>query len=236
MLYIAICDDQEEQRGLQKEYLKIILGEQNRHYTLYEYDSGEALLDGYKEQIDIIFLDIQMKALNGMQVARQIRTFNETVKIIFTTVIWDYIREGYEVKAFRYLIKPLKFEEYKKEVGACLEELKGMKNYFVLNLGTRFHRIQLEDILYIETADRRLNVHTKKEVFSHYAKMNEVEKNLEGYSFYRCHTGYLVNIRHITRLEPGEAILNESMQIPISKHRMRDLKKRLLDTLSKVIE
>lgn len=236
MLYIAICDDCDEQRELQKQYLKNIFENKNMDYYLFEWTSGEELLEKYKKPLDILFLDIQMGELDGMQTARKIREFDQDVKIIFTTVIWDYVREGYKVNAFRYLIKPLKYEEYQKEVQVCIQEINRVRRFITLDSGIKLQRICLDDIIYIETAERRVQVHTREEVFVHYEKMSEVEEKLKEYNFYRCHTGYLINLKSIMKLDYDYVTLEGNIRLPVSKYRIKDLKIELLDLLSRVIE
>lgn len=124
MLNIVICEDEIEQQEILKDYLEQILNEINSKYEILIFNSGEELFKNYLDNIDIFLLDIQMDGLNGMEVARKIRQIDKKeVEIIFTTSLIEYIQEGYEVRAYRYLLKPIKLEDLKKHIILCIEEL-----------------------------------------------------------------------------------------------------------------
>lgn len=108
---IAICDDEIIHLNMLKKYIKDILDTRRIDYTLVEYTSGEELLEKYPRNIDIIFLDIQMEELSGMETAIKIREFDSKVDIIFTTSFTDYVYQVYEVNAYRYILKPLDYEK-----------------------------------------------------------------------------------------------------------------------------
>jgi DNA-binding LytR/AlgR family response regulator len=236
LLQIVICDDQVEQRELQIGYLNSILKKNGVAYKIYTFESGEELLEHYIEGVDILFLDIQMGEMNGMETARAIRGFDEQVTIIFTTVVWDYVRVGYEVRAFRYLIKPLSFSEYEKEVNAFLEKKETERRYIGIKTGRKYSNIVITHIMYIEIENRKVYIHTKDEVIPYNKSIASLEVLLGEENFYRCHVGYIVGINWIKRLEAESAILSNGTAIPISRHRMKPLKKKLLSRLSRVIE
>ena len=93
------------------------------NYEVLEFVSGEDLLSNYPNNIDLLFLDIQMNGLNGMDVARRIREFDNNVEIIFTTSVLDYVCEGYEVNAYRYMLKPIEYNIFKNNMGKCIENI-----------------------------------------------------------------------------------------------------------------
>lgn len=128
MFYIVICEDDDVQKKLLATYLQQIFNKLGMEYSLIEFSSGEELLNNYPDKIDILFLDIQMDKLTGIDAARKIREFDRNVEIVFTTAILDYIHEGYEVKAYRYLLKPLEYECILKHTKTCIEELVNKKD------------------------------------------------------------------------------------------------------------
>ena len=107
MLQIAICDDEQYYREKIQSLLKQYLNKQNIDYTIQCYHSGEQFLNQYENSVkyDIVFLDISMKELNGIQTAAQIRTFHSTTFLVFVTAFIDYALEGYKVSAVRYIMK-----------------------------------------------------------------------------------------------------------------------------------
>lgn len=117
MLKIALCEDEQLQRESIKNYIDMSL--LNRNYEIFEFKSGEELIANYPQKLDILFLDIQMDKINGMDTARKIRTFDNNVEIIFITGIWDY-----EVRAYRYIIKPIDFNSFETQINLCIKEIE----------------------------------------------------------------------------------------------------------------
>ncbi|CEP95638.1 two-component response regulator VirR-like [[Clostridium] sordellii] len=152
MLNIVICEDEIEQQEILKDYLEQILNEINSKYEILIFNSGEELFKNYPDNIDIFLLDIQMDGLNGMEVARKIRQIDKKeVEIIFTTSLIEYIQEGYEVRAYRYLLKPIKLEDLKKHIILCIEELtKNKESYIAVNEKNNTYKVKVSEITYIE--------------------------------------------------------------------------------------
>ena len=114
MFTILICEDEKAQREQLKSYLRPILEELDVPYELIEYESGEQLINNYVSKAQLIFLDIQMSELTGMETARRIREQDKNVDIIFVSGLTAYLQEGYEVAAKRYLIKPITETEFRR--------------------------------------------------------------------------------------------------------------------------
>ena len=111
-IFIGVCEDNSLHINLVKGYIDDFFNEFH-NYEVLEFVSGEDLLSNYPNNIDLLFLDIQMNGLNGMDVARRIREFDNNVEIIFTTSVLDYVCEGYEVNAYRYMLKPIEYNIFK---------------------------------------------------------------------------------------------------------------------------
>ncbi len=118
MISIAICEDEKIYRDKLKEFLEKFL--EQKKYSVEEFENGESFLEkfekdeSYRENLNIVLLDIQMDGINGMDVARKIRDWNKKLQIIFITAVPDFLANGYEVKAFRYLLKPIGYEDFCK--------------------------------------------------------------------------------------------------------------------------
>ncbi|WP_042274387.1 response regulator, partial [[Clostridium] dakarense] len=132
MIRIAICEDEKETQRSIEDYLDSILKNINIEYEIKKYSLGEELLECNLKDIDILLLDIQMGQINGMDTARKIREVDNTMEIIFITSLIDYVQEGYEVRAYRYLLKPIELEELKKHVLTCIKEIEKNKNNYIL--------------------------------------------------------------------------------------------------------
>ncbi|MGL5328789.1 MAG: LytR/AlgR family response regulator transcription factor [Peptostreptococcaceae bacterium] len=233
-LDIVICEDDILQRELLRGYLDKIFKDLDIKYSLNEFKSGEELLSNYPEKIDILFLDIQMDKLTGMDTARKIRGFDNSVEIVFTTAILDYIHEGYEVRAYRYLLKPLKYECILKHTKSCIKELMQKKDTVLIKDASQTVIIPTNDILYVEVLGKEVTVYTKEESYIFKASMKSIEDKLLSKNFFRCHKSFLINIKNVKSLKENIVII-DSCEIPVSRYKIKDLKIKLAHMLGDVL-
>lgn len=232
MLKIAICEDEKDQMDLIKESLIKILNEVNVSYEIFTFNSGEELFNSYPCNVDIFLLDILMDKLNGMDTARKIREIdNKNVEIIFTTSLIDYIQEGYEVRAYRYLLKPIKYDELKKHILNCINEVISKNKYIFVDGKSDTLKIKVSDINYVEIQKRDMTIHTTKGKYQAKTTMNKLEDNLNNYNFYRCHKSFLVNLEYVESIKQYVAILENKDEVPVSRHRYKDFKIRFLRSM-----
>lgn len=233
MIEIVLCEDQIQHQKTIEKFLKEILGENNIEYNLKMYKSGEELLNNYPKNVDIFILDIQMEKINGMDVARKIREIDKNKpEIIFTTSLVEYIQEGYEVRAYRYLLKPIKYEELKKHILSCIDEVINKKDKFILiENKNETYKINIEEITYVEIQRKDMSIHTESKVYETKMTMDKIEKELKNYKFYRCHKSFLVNIDYVENIKQYVAILDNKEEVPISRHRFKDFKHKFLSSL-----
>ncbi|RDY23368.1 DNA-binding response regulator [Romboutsia maritimum] len=235
MLKIALCEDEDIQRLRMKDYLRKILDEKNIKNQIFEYKSGIELISNYPKNIDILLLDVQMPGLDGMETARKIRGFDNKVEIIFITGVIDYIQDGYEVRAYRYLLKPIKFDELKKHIISCIELIENYKDkYILIKEKGNIYKIFIEDILYLEVNRKDMKIYTKDKVYEFVMSMKLAEEELGKYKFFRCHKSFLVNLKKVEYIEKNVLII-QKYKIPISKYRLREVKLELLNVLGEKI-
>lgn len=237
MIKIAIWEDEKIHQELLTENLKKLFRELSIDYEVYIFDSGEQLLENYPENIDIFLLDIQMDKLSGMDIARKIRTIDKnTVEIVFTTSFIEYIQEGYEVRAYRYLLKPIEFEDIKKHITACIEEIRMKKDkYLVISNKHDNYKIRIDTILYIEVQNKDITIHTIDNNYEVKMSMNKIEKELKEYSFFRCHKSFLININFVENVKQYVAILENGQEVPVSRYKFKEFKTAFLKSLRKVL-
>ena len=197
---IAVCDDDKATR----EHIASLINERIQDARIVTFGSGEEMLKA-QEDFDISFLDVEMEKLSGMDVANHIRQEQEEKGIarsiiIFVTGYEKYMNDAFDVSAFHYLLKPINeekfctvFERALKELSASEERTK--RYILVKNSGTQ-QRVYINDIYYIESANKKVIIHTKAGILESYGKMEELEQ-MTGGGFYRCHRCYLVNMEKI---------------------------------------
>jgi len=223
LIQIAVVDDEK----IIREQIRKLAEKKRMESWVDTYSSGEEFLIA-KKDYDIIFLDIQMDGMNGIEVAKKIREGNAESVLIFITGIKEYVFEAFDVSAFHYLLKPIeekKFCEVLERAVAEAEKLcrRGTEQLFIK---TRNRNIILNQssILYIENRGKKVEIHTIEDVIEMYAAMRELEKQL-GAGFYRCHRGYLVNMAFITEYSSDNITLQNGESIFLAKERYSEFVK-----------
>ena len=195
---IAVCDDDKAAR----EHIVSLVKEQIQDAEIMAFATGEEMLKA-QNNFDISFLDVEMREISGMDVANHIRQKeqgNTKSIIIFVTGYEKYMNSAFDVSAFHYLLKPIDEEKFRNVFGRALSELhaarKRTKRYILVrNSGTQ-QKVYIKNIYYIESANKKVIIHTRTGVLDSYGKMDEWEQ-MTGSGFYRCHRCYLVNMEQI---------------------------------------
>jgi DNA-binding LytR/AlgR family response regulator len=222
MLKIAIVEDNGEE---QKQLCELLRTYEKTHDCPMEirmYSDGSEILENYPAGVSLILMDIDMKQINGIEAARQIRTFDANVILVFITNMVQYALAGYEVEALDFLVKPLDDYKLAWEMDRILKKQEeNCPCYFLAkdNYGT--HHINTDDIYYIETAQRKLIIHTKSRKISCSMAMREAEKQLAPRHFFRIHTAFLVNMKYVRLVRENEIVI-EDTALPISRYRKKD--------------
>ncbi len=138
---IGICDDEIIHREILSNYIDRVFA--TKSYKVVEFDSGEDILENYPKKLDILLLDVQMEGINGIEIAKRIRSFDTNVIIIFITAIIDFMQQGYEVRAFRYLLKPINYNDFSKHLLQCEEDINKVEKYLDNKIFYRCHRSYL---------------------------------------------------------------------------------------------
>lgn len=218
MINIGICDDEASMRKALRLVLETKLQLMGEDYRIFEYDSGEALAaDGGSSWPDILFLDIEMKQLSGMDTARLLRKRDAQTILIFVTAYPDFVFQGYEVHAFHYILKPYDERKIKNVLEQALKELgKSREQFFALEQKSGTLKLPMKKILAFSSDRRKVAVLLDNgERLDFYGKLDEVEKKLPDY-FIRCHNRHLVNLNHVEGLEKDCCICG-TMQFPVSR-------------------
>ncbi|HFG9199440.1 TPA: LytR/AlgR family response regulator transcription factor, partial [Clostridioides difficile] len=215
MYRIVICEDDITQIAFLRECILKSLEGISSQIELFEFNSGEELLETNLEGIDIFFLDIKMLQLTGMDVAKIIRETNDTSEIIFITSIVDYIQEGYKVRAYRYLLKPIDFGDLNESILSCISDIiKKRENFMLIENKGIINKILINSIMYIEVRKKVLTIHTKNDTYYTKNSMDKIELELEKYNFFRCHKSYLINLEYIQFICKKTVVINDE-DVPV---------------------
>lgn len=232
-LSIAVCDDEKAVCDYIGGRVNDLLAKWDIDGSVVFFDDGEplaALFEAGKARFDLILLDITMKGCDGLSAAKRIRAVDKEVMIVFVTASAEYVFSGYEVRAFRYILKPELINGFESVFRECVTELTRADDAkFVFQSGSESTGIPVRDILYFESNKRIITLHTVSgEEFSFYGKLDAVGESLKKNDFVRCHQSYLINATKITSLSPSGAVLSDGTTVPVSKHRARETNEAFL--------
>ena len=229
MIKFAICDDEPVMAQEITNQLSQYMHEKGlTSYCLNSFSNGRSLLENGCD-FDVIFLDIQMEHLNGMETAKMLRQRKNHSLLIFVTVLKEYVFDAFEVEAFDYLIKPLDSGHFKRTMDRVIISLRSKEaKSIVIQRGTSCEVILLEQILYCEVQGRKIYIHKNDgKIVGYYDKLEDMEQRLDS-RFFRCHRSYLVNLEYVRGCNAGQVMLSQGDKIPVSRLRERDLTQALL--------
>ena len=228
MINIAICDDEQVILNSIQKLVTDFFHSQNIESKIFLFSSGEELLGSGKD-IDILFLDIQMKQLNGIETARKIRSKGYKGFLIFITVLKEMVFQSFEVQPFDYLLKPIKYDNFQKTMERLLLSMKSAdKENLLIQRGSESSIVSFGEIIFCEIIDRKVYVHLKlAEVIDYYDRIENLEKKLDN-RFFRCHRSYLINLQYLISYKNGFAHMVENHQIPVSRLRSKEFSNVIL--------
>lgn len=219
MLRIGICDDSAEARMALRAALERALDRRRGTGTFFEFSSGEGLLrwlEKHAGELDLVFLDIEMGALDGMETAHRLRTADEGLQLVFVTGYTDYVFDGYSVGALGYLLKPPRPEQLDEMLNRGLEaRLRDEEKMFLCRSGETIYRIPRRSIRYFVSDRRQVACVATARTYTFYGKLDEVERTV-GEGFVRIHQRYLVRSAAVDRLEGSQVFVGEDA-LPISR-------------------
>jgi len=216
-IQIGICDDSEEDIRILSE----ILYAYDPSFRILAYADGESMLEDCCDSnilFDIIFLDIYMPGLSGIEIACKIRTCMKDTKIIFVSSSNEHYPEAYDVFAFNYILKPLNREKLNRILDQALTDIAGERRQQIsISYKGTTYRIFCRDILYVESRDKIICFYmADKKALQCYGKLDEILKQLPEESFIRCHQSFIVNIFHISEMSDNHFRIDPTV-ISISK-------------------
>lgn len=224
---IFICDDSAEQISLCKKSLQRLCAEHGVHASIQTFPSGEALLfeaeDSYAS-LDLIYLDIRMPGLNGLETAKRLREIGYLGDIVFFTITPDYAIDGYDVSALHYVVKEQTSSEKFEEIflRACERKQRRESEVLVLTCAGESRCVPVEDIRYFEIQQRIVTVYYGTERFEFYSTMMRLEEQLFNKGFVRTHKSFLVGKRFIHSIDSTRVVLDSGEELPVGKRYYAD--------------
>lgn len=202
MIRIAIVEDEAAVREQLKGYVQRYTRQYGTLFDVAEFADGMDLLDDYRPGYDIIFLDVEMKHLDGMETAQRIRTLDEDVILVFITNMAQYAIKGYAVGALDYVLKPVPYFAFSQELQKAVDRIgRRTKRYLAVPVEGGLRRLDAAKIYYVESEGHRVRFYTEKDAFSVPGSLKAVEEKLSDAPFARCNSGYLVNLAQVSAVQ-----------------------------------
>ena len=225
---IAICDDEQNQI----EYLTSVVSawsKENGHVCeICTFPSAEAFLFVYEDNsaYDILLLDVEMKNITGIELAKRIRKDNNRAEIIFITSHFEFVGEGYEVDALHYLIKPISADKLLQVLTKAAEKLSVEPPSVVITCEGQTVKLYESDILYVESFLHYIVIHTQNNEYKIKESISVFEEELSD-DFYRIHRSYIASLKHITCISRTSVNIGK-IELPLSRGKYDDINREFI--------
>ena len=203
MYRIAVVEDEQQYRDEVCQYIEQYATEHQLNFDVTTYTDGQEIVDDVQKYYDIIFFDIEMTQLNGMDAAKVIRERDANVVMVFITNMAQYAIEGYEVGALDFVLKPIDYYGFSFRLARALGRVQKKQGNleFAINTPGGIKKLNSNDIYYIEIENRFLVYHTAEGDFSQRGTLQSAEEMFQNYHFVKCNHWYLVNLKYVTEIE-----------------------------------
>jgi len=203
MYRIAVVEDEQQYRDEVCQYIEQYATEHQLKFDVTTYTDGQEIVDDVQKHYDIIFFDIEMTQLNGMDAAKVIRERDVNVVMVFITNMAQYAIEGYEVGALDFVLKPIDYYGFSFRLARALGRVQKKQGNleFAINTPGGIKKLNSNDIYYIEIENRFLVYHTAEGDFSQRGTLQSAEEMFKNYHFVKCNHWYLVNLKYVTEIE-----------------------------------
>ena len=222
MIRVAICDDEAYMSDRIRTMAVDFFHGKNMEVEIRRFSCGEDLLK-YDKQVDILFLDIQMNGMDGMETARKLRERKFRGFLIFITVLGEMVFQSFEVQAYDYLVKPVEERRFERTMERLVVSMqKAGEASLLVQKGHESRIISLEDLVFCEIIDRKIYLHlASSEVVDYYERLENLEAKLDG-NFFRCHRSYLILLKYLKSYKNGVAYMEGGKEIPVSRLRSKE--------------
>lgn len=221
MLHIAVIEDSAEEMKVLQDCLNRYSEEQGETFKITTFTEATSFLEGYRAQYDMVFMDIELPWMNGLEAARRLRELDQQIVLIFVTNMAQFAVKGYEVDALDYIVKPVKYGPFSIKLGRAVKRCGIQAETVVINSAGGSVRMLLRDVLYIEAQGHRLTWHTEQGDYPASGTLRDTEEQLRDKGFLRCDKGYIVNQRQIAQVVGYDLVLMNGDRLPISRLRKK---------------
>ena len=233
MFHIAICEDECIFSNAHCEVCHNILENLKVEHQISIFASSTDFITAFitqQQRFDMILLDIVMDGVNGLELARRIRQKDEDVAIIFITAYDRFAVDGYDVKALRYIMKPVDIQLLEDLIRSVYKD-RFLKKVLIIKSGENYKCIPIKEIICLEIAGRHVEITLTNGVERYSGKLSDILNELQKGQFIQCHQAFAVNIKNIREISRRSAIAVNGKEIPVSRTYWNNIKNAFLKKL-----
>ncbi len=233
VITVAVVEDDDKEAERIKSYLVSYGKENDENFNVLHFSDGLEFLEKIRPEIDVVFMDIEMPFLNGMDAAKKLRQSDPSVPLVFITNLKQYALNGYEVEAMDFLVKPVAYAAFSTMMGRVCARLALCtdKEIFIQNAQGGV-KIKISDIFYVEVIKHYVIFHTPRGEVKMWGSLSDIEKRLPADRFARCNNCYLVHLAYATRLEGNDLYVGGDV-LAVSRGKKQEFMQRLLDYMER---
>lgn len=231
MFKIAIVEDNYASAEKLRGFLERYAAENGENFDITVFSDALMFLDSYKRIYDMVFMDIELPFIDGMEAAKRLRAVDSQVILIFVTNMAGYAVKGYEVDALDYLVKPVHYGDFELKLRRAVARREEAQEAILVVRQSGFLRLRLQEICYIEVRGHTLIFHTETGPVSGSGTLLETEEKLKSKGFLRCNKCYLVNQKHIAGVHGYTLLMTGGEELQISRPRKKAFMSELAETM-----
>lgn len=228
---IAIVDDLDADRRFLADFISRYCQQNRIVVQMQLFENGESFLTRFvRGQFDIIFLDIFMSGIDGMQTAKDIRRIDADCLLVFVTTSEDYAVKSFRVRAFDYLVKPYGYDQFEEVMGLCDAALAKQARYIEVKEGRTLRKLLLRDIIYTDYYNHYIQIHTKSQLVRTYVSFRDFAPLLLKYpQFLCCYRNCIINMDEVSLLDEKDFVMENGERVPISRSQRNEIRQRYAD-------
>lgn len=231
MIKIAIVEDEKTFQKQLCSYVQRYQNEYEEKTSIEVFADGDQIVEDYSATYDIIFLDIEMKHLNGMDTAKIIRKLDQDVILIFVTNMTQYAIQGYTVGALNYILKPVSYFAFSQELDKAVKKVKAkMLSYLMIPQDQGMVRLDTKQIIYLESQGHNATIHSEYGDHTFRSTLKAIEEKLDATEFVRCNSCYLINLRFVDAMRENSVVV-AGKELQMSRPRKKKFKEALTNYL-----
>lgn len=232
MVKIIIVEDEDAEAALLETYIRKFEAENDEKFEIKRYQDGLEFIGDYNGDADIVFMDIKMKNVDGLEAARSMRKADTEAHLVFVTNMAQYAIKGYEVDALGFMVKPIRYFALSVQLKKALARRRSKlaEEMMIKTDEGVVKRFALSSVYFVEVIGHFLTYHTVDGDFRAYGQLSKLERELADKNFYRCQNSYLINLKYVTEIKANYVMVRD-VEIPISRNKH----KKMYDVMCKYL-